>query len=104
MICWRKGRSNLSDLIPFINQEEVNRVKEEISGKQVALIFDGTTHVAEALVIVLRYVTGNWEIRQRVCRLKLLAIQRDFHVRDTLNVNCEPFFSHYLQEPHISTQ
>ena len=67
------NRSNLSELIPFINQEEVNRVKEEISGKQVALIYDGTTHIAEALVINLRYVTGNWEIRQRVRRLKLLA-------------------------------
>lgn len=73
-------RSNLTKLIPFINQEEVNRVKEDIAGNQVALIYDGvaliydgTTHVAEALVIILRYVTGKWEIHQRVCHLKLLA-------------------------------
>ena len=39
----------------------------------LALIYDGTTQIAEALVIILLYVTANWEIRQRVCRLKLLA-------------------------------
>ena len=65
-------RSNVTELIPFINGEEVNRVKEEVSGKQVALIYDGTSHAAEALVIMLRYVIGNQEIHQHVCRLKLL--------------------------------
>ena len=34
-------------------------------------IFDGTTHVCEAMVIVLHYV-DDWVIKQSVCRLMLL--------------------------------
>ncbi len=51
----QSDRSNLSQLIPFIHQEEVSRVKQEISGKKVSPVYDGTTHVAEALVIMLRF-------------------------------------------------
>ena len=39
----------------------------------MAIVFDGTTHVCEAFVIVLRYVDSDWAIKQRVCRLMLLA-------------------------------
>ena len=31
------------------------------------------THVCEAFVVVLRYLTGDWELKQCVGRLKLLA-------------------------------
>ena len=48
--------SNLRKLIPFILETEINWLKEFICGKYVSIIFDGTTHVFEALVIVLRYV------------------------------------------------
>lgn len=51
----------------------MDRVKKETSGKKVSLVYDGTTHVAEALVIILRFITDELEIHQRVCRLKLLA-------------------------------
>ncbi len=43
------------------------------NGKQVSLIFDGTTHVAEAMVVVLRFIDDGWIIHQRVVRLMLLA-------------------------------
>ena len=39
----------------------------------MAVIFDGTTHVCEAMVVVLRYVDDDWKIKQLVCRLMLLA-------------------------------
>ena len=39
----------------------------------MAIIYDGTTRVCEAFVIVLRYVDNDWIIKQRVCRLMLLA-------------------------------
>ena len=39
----------------------------------MGIIFDGTTHVCEAFVVVLRYVTQNWIIKQEVCRMMLLA-------------------------------
>ena len=60
-------------MIPFILQDEISKLKQDISGRQVAIIFDGTTHVCEAFVIVLRYVDEEFVIQQRVCRLMLLA-------------------------------
>ncbi len=42
-------------------------------GKDVAVIFDGTTHVCEVMVIVLRFINDNWKIQQRVVRTMILA-------------------------------
>ena len=41
----------------------------------MAIIFGGTTHVCETFVTVLRYLTDDWdwELKQCVGRLKLLA-------------------------------
>ena len=39
----------------------------------MSIIFYGTTHVCEAFVVVLRYLTDDWELKQCVGRLKLLA-------------------------------
>ena len=58
--------SHLRRLIPFILQDEISKLKQAIDGRHVAIIFDGTTHVCEAFVIVLRYVDGDWAIQQRV--------------------------------------
>ena len=65
--------SNLRQVLPFIHHEEMLRLKSEIQGKHVSFIFDGTTHVSEAMVIVLRYVNDEWVIKQNVARLMLLA-------------------------------
>lgn len=32
-----------------------------------------TMHVCEAMVVVLRYVDDDWQIKQQVCRLMLVA-------------------------------
>ena len=64
--------TNLKQLIPFIHQEELSRIKQEILN-QPSIIFDGTTHVCEAFVVVLRYLTDDWELKQCVGWLKLLA-------------------------------
>ena len=65
--------TNLRQLLPFIHHEEVSRLKNEIANRPLSIIFDGTTHVSEAMVIVLRFITDSWEIKQCVCRLMLLA-------------------------------
>lgn len=44
------GRQHLSEIIPFIHKQEI---KKEIDGKTVSVIFDGTTHIDEALAILL---------------------------------------------------
>ena len=66
-------RRHMSDLIPFILKEEQERIKAEISGRPVSVIFDGTTRLGEALAVVLRYVADDWSIQQRLVCLQLLA-------------------------------
>ena len=64
---------NLRQLIPFIQQQEQIAIKREIVGKSMSVIFDGTTHVCEAMVVVIRFLDDQWQIKQRVARLMLLA-------------------------------
>ena len=65
--------TNVRQLIPFVHQEELSRIKHEILNQPLSIIFDGTTHVCEAFVIVLHYLTDYSELKQCVGRLKLLA-------------------------------
>ena len=68
------GRRLMSDLIPFILSEEKQRIREEISGKDLAVIFDGTSRLGGAVVVVLRFIDSNdWSQQQRLVRLQLLA-------------------------------
>ena len=48
-------------------------IKQEINGKHLSIVFDGTTHVCEAMVVVLQHVTSNWQLKQKVGNLMLLA-------------------------------
>ena len=66
-------RRNMHDLIPFIHKQEFERIREEINGKDVSVIFDGTTRLGEALAIVIRYVNSEWKIVQRLVRLQMLV-------------------------------
>ena len=49
-------KRNMFNLIPFIQKHEVDAISEEIEGKNVSVCFDGTTHLGEALAIVLRFI------------------------------------------------
>ena len=66
-------RRSLSDLVPFVREQEVAQIRQEIAGRKVSVIFDGTTRLGEALVIVIRFVTDDWQITHRLIRLQLLA-------------------------------
>lgn len=57
---------HMRQIIPFIRKEEEERIRSEIAGTNVAVIFDGITRLGEALAVVLRYVTAEWEIQQRL--------------------------------------
>ena len=65
--------THLRQLIPFILNEEMDNLREQLSGKCISIIFDGTTHVAEAFVVVVRYVDSEWVISQKVAQLLLLS-------------------------------
>ena len=62
---------HMFDLVPFILQKERSRLREDIQGKCVSVIFDGTTRLGEVLAVVVRYVS-DWTIRQCLVRLKFL--------------------------------
>jgi len=63
----------MHDLIPFIHKQEFERIQGEISGKDVSVVFDGTTRLGEALTVVVRYVYTEWLITQRLVRLQMLV-------------------------------
>lgn len=64
----------MSDLIPFVLSEEKRQLKAEIDGLPVAVIFDGTSRLGEALDIILRFVDrSSLKIHQRLVRMQLLA-------------------------------
>ena len=67
------GRRTMSDLIPFAYQEEQRRVKTEMHGQKVTVIFDGTSRIVEAMAIILRFVDKDWTIQHRLICLQLLA-------------------------------
>ena len=68
------GRKPMSDLIPFILSEERAQIKAEIEGLHVAVIFDGTSRLGEALAIILRFVDrSSFTIHQRLVRVQLLT-------------------------------
>lgn len=70
-ICWKRVvfvlqdvHRSLSDLVPVIWQQEIDQIRQEISGKMVSVTFDGTTHMGKAMAIILRFVTDDWVIQQ----------------------------------------
>lgn len=60
------GSQHLGDLIPCVQNEEKKKIQSAIAGRQVSVIFDGTTKVCEAMVIILRFIDDSWNVNQRV--------------------------------------
>ena len=65
-------RRGMYDLIPFVQSEEQQRIRAELQGKRISVIFNDTTRLGEALVIVVRFVDG-FVIKQRLVRFLTLA-------------------------------
>ena len=59
--------SHLSMFIPKIESREVELLIKEISGQRVTIIFDGTTRLGEALVILIRWIPADFSrVEQRL--------------------------------------
>ena len=65
-------KCSLFDVIPFIQKIERGAVAREIAGCNILIIFDDTCHSGEALCIVIRYITDDLSIEQRLVALKML--------------------------------
>ena len=59
-------------MIDFVLFVLESRIKREISGKFLSLVFDGTSRPGEVLAVVARYIDG-WAIQQHLVRLKFLT-------------------------------
>ena len=58
------SRGHLLEYIPIVRDKECNTVLREIRGRQVGLIFDGTTHLGEAIAVVCGlWTTGETFVR-----------------------------------------
>ena len=53
------------DLIPFILEQEKDKIQSEIKDKHLSIVFDGTSRLGEVLAIIIRYI-DNWEVKQRL--------------------------------------
>ena len=53
--------------------EEFDCIKNEVAGRAISVISDGTTRLGEAVVILSRYVTDDWEIKQRLVRMQTVS-------------------------------
>ena len=79
---------HMLDMVPFILNEEKARVKKEIEGKCMSLIFDGTSRLGEVLVMVLRFVDSEWNIKQRLVCMRFLMkrMTREETARELISV------------------
>jgi len=63
----------MNDYVPFILQPQGQRIHYEINGKVLSVVFDGTACLGKALAIILRFVSDDWIIQQRLVRVQLLT-------------------------------
>jgi hypothetical protein len=56
--------------VPLLTHERLI-LKSEINGQLVWLIFDGATRVAEVMCLIVRYVDSEYNVKQRLIRLKV---------------------------------
>jgi hypothetical protein len=64
--------SHLMELMAIPRELQRKTLKEELKGKSVVVIWDGTTRVAEVYVVVVRF-WANGKVQQRVAGLRLLS-------------------------------
>ena len=61
------GSQHLGVFIPKIEVREVEQLIKEATGQRVKIIFDGTTRLGEALVILLRWIPADFsKVEQRL--------------------------------------
>ena len=64
---------NIDKYVPLLRQIELDKIQKELYGRNVVLIFDGTTHSSECLTVVVRYFGGLRMVpTHRVIGLRLL--------------------------------
>lgn len=69
------SRSHLESLyIPQIEAREVKRLTAEMKDKHFTLVFDGTTRLGEAIALVTRCITNDFNIQMRLIAFKTTKV------------------------------
>ena len=83
--------THMASLIPFLLEKEQKALRQEIAAaSHVAIIFDGSTHLGEALAVVVRLVDEKFSVHQRLVRLHILekSLNAAQLVREVVAVVC----------------
>ena len=69
---------HLYDLVPFVQQHEKDLAKKELPGRELGIIFDGSTRLGEAVAVIAWHAlldaeAGQYMIQQRLVQLEILA-------------------------------
>ena len=83
------SRNHLAEFIPMIRQRGIDLVKSEVAANSAfSVIFDGSTRLGEALVIVVRYIDKDWNIQQRLLKLEVLVKSMNAEVLAQRLIQC----------------
>ena len=63
--------THMSQLIPFVLGEEYKSISREILGKELSIIFGGTTRDGEVLAVLARFVQ-DWDVKVGLMRFQLV--------------------------------
>lgn len=66
-------RNHMFNFISFILKEEQKLLCKEIENKHISVTFDGTTRHGEAMVIVVCFVSNEWELEQQLLQFHILS-------------------------------
>ena len=65
-------------MVPKIETYEINRLRKEVEGQRVCVIFDGTTRLGECIAILLRWCPANFKkVEQRLVALRTTQTHMD---------------------------
>jgi hypothetical protein len=70
--------ANLREMVPKIETFELTRLRKELEGQRVCVIYDGTTRLGECIAVLLRWCpAGFTKVEQRLVALRTTATHMD---------------------------
>lgn len=92
------NRTVLSNLVPCVEQMEKELCRDEMKGKSISIIFDGTTHVAEVCAVVVRWADG-LTVQQRLIHLGFYEQSfRHQHIAAVLTTVCAQEYNVHFRQ------
>ena len=74
------GSSNLGQYVSMALKQEIEQIKQELEmpgqvglTRDISVIFEGSTRQGEAIVIIVRFMDNDWNITQRLVRIKVCS-------------------------------